>query len=230
MTKIKACGIIDPKERRESFLRKKGPDLREKAKRKRKRVAKVRPAKRQSSVTPHVSVGETDNEMEDTRIYNYIDLIDLPYDDFFGMWYYELDSGKLDEAKLPPHYLAEPWCRRHPVPIIALIFFYKEQALKVKEKLQQSDKDKRVVSFNWLSSDIKKRTAPRIDSTEYLSLLPIEEGPPIDLNELPKYDETLNLTPRWVCYSAGVAVRGVRCLTLGGGIRDTRSNREHLAG
>ena len=39
-------------------------------------------------------------------------------------------------------------------------FFYKEQALKVKEKLQQSDKDKRVVSFNWLSDDLKKRTAP----------------------------------------------------------------------
>ena len=138
--------------------------------------------------------------MEDTRKYNYIDIIDIPYDDFFGMWYYELDSGKLNEAKLPPHYLAESiWCRRYPVPIIALIFFYKEQALKVKEKLQQGDKDKRVVSFNWLSEDLKKRTAPRIDSTEYLSLLPIEKGPPIDLNELPKYDETHNLTPRWVC-------------------------------
>ena len=139
--------------------------------------------------------------MEDTRIYNYIDIIDIPYDDFFGMWYYELDSGKLNEAKLPPHYLAEPiWCRRHPVPIIALIFFYKEQALKVKEKLQQSDKDKRVVSFNWLSDDLKKRTAPRIDSTEYLSLFPIDPGPPIDLNELSKYNETQTDTPRWMCY------------------------------
>ena len=62
--------------------RKKGPDLRDSAKRKRKRVA------------PHLSVGETDNEMEDTRIYNYIDIIDIPYDDFLGMWYYELDSER----------------------------------------------------------------------------------------------------------------------------------------
>lgn len=139
--------------------------------------------------------------MEDTRIYNYIDIIDIPDDDFLGMWYYELDSGKLNEAKLPPHYLAESrWCRRYPVPIIALIFFYKEQALKVKEKLQQSDKDKRVVSFNWLSEDLKKRTAPRIDSTEYLSLFPIDLKKPIDLNELEKYIKPQTETPRWMCY------------------------------
>jgi hypothetical protein len=136
---------------------------------------------------------------EDTRIYNYIDLIDIPSDDFFGMWYYELDSERLDEAKLPPHYLTEIECRMEPVPIIAFIFFYKEQAIKVKEKLQNSDKDKRVVSFNWLSSDIKKRKAPRIDSKKYLSLFPIKFNQQIDFNELEKYDETHNYTPRWMC-------------------------------
>ena len=40
------------------------------------------------------TAARTANEMEDTRIYNYIDIIDIPYDDFLGMWYYELDSER----------------------------------------------------------------------------------------------------------------------------------------
>ena len=154
------------------------------------------------------TAARTANEMEDTRIYNYIDIIDIPDDDFLGMWYYELDSGKLNEAKAPPHYLKLSILRRrmHPIPIIAFIFFYKEQALKVKEKLLKSDKDaegfardntaKRVVSFNWLSEDLQKRKAPRIDSTEYLDLFPIDLNPPIDLNELEQYIKPQTDTPR----------------------------------
>ena len=92
-------------------------------------------------VAPHLSVGETDNETEDTRKYNYIDIIDIPKDDFFGLWYSELDMRPV---------------KPHPTPILAFIFFHKKQAVEAKEKLQQgllrleSDEEKSQVSFTTL--------------------------------------------------------------------------------
>ena len=113
-------------------------------------------------VAPHLSVGETDNEIINTRKYNYIDIIDIPtrkagcdasvrrrllpgvlapQDDFFGLWYSELDMRPVKE---------------NPTPILAFIFFHKKQAQEAKEKLQQglsrdeSDEEKSQVSFTTL--------------------------------------------------------------------------------
>jgi len=81
----------------------------------------------------------TDGEIINTRKLNYIDIIDIPKDDFFGLWYHELQTPLKN------------------IPIFVFIFRTKEQAQEAHRLLKQgslgdeSDDAKSKVSFKKLS-------------------------------------------------------------------------------
>lgn len=87
------------------------------------------------------SVIETGDEIQDTRRFNYIDIIDISEKRFFGMWYHELNMRPV---------------KPYPTPIIAFIFWTRKQAVLAKKRLQQglnrdeSDEAKSQVSFTRL--------------------------------------------------------------------------------